>query len=128
MTTAKGDKVVSLEQSREMEDTVNGLPAQPSTPTQSLSQSQAKYEREIDSDSDYTDHDTLGLHYDDEANKGGVLPNATFSIGGISAITTPTTVPFQSIKIPKPISVFEIQTCPRTFIGIHHDLVRGILY
>jgi len=121
----KGDKVVSLEQSREMEDTINGLPLQPkpSTPTQSLSQSQAKQiseDEEIDSDSDYTDHDTLGLHYDDEANKGGVLPHATASIGGISAITTPTTVPFQSIKIPKPISVLD----PNMPSNLHWDPSR----
>ena len=49
---------------------------------------------------EYTEHDTLGLHDNDKPNKGGVLPNATASIEGeISAITTPTTVPFQSIKI-----------------------------
>ena len=57
---------------------------------------QSKHDKDKDdSDSEYTDHDTLGLHYYDEANKGGVLPNATASIGGVSALTTPTTVPFQ---------------------------------
>ena len=130
--TREEDEVVSLEQSRETEDTntINGLLLQPkpSTPTQ-LSQSQVKYDEDKeeidsddsdDSDSEYTDHDTLGLHYDDEANKGGVLPNATSSIGGVSALTTPTTVPFQSIKIPKPISVLD----PNMPSNLHWDPSR----
>ena len=122
--TREEDEVVSIEQSLETNDTVNGLPPQtkPSTPTHSLSQSKYDEDKEdFDSDdSDYTDHDTLGLHYDDEANKGGVLPNATSSIGGVSAITTPTTVPFQSIKIPKPISVLD----PNMPSNLHWDPSR----
>ena len=48
----KGDEVVSIEQSLETEDTVNGLPLQPKplTPTQSVSQSQAKQISKDDED------------------------------------------------------------------------------
>lgn len=52
------------------------------------------------SSSSYTEHDTLGLHYDDEPNKGGVLPNATASIkGGVSVITQPEMFPVNHVKI-----------------------------
>ena len=34
-------------------------------------------------------HDTLGIHYEDEPQTGGVLPDATKSVGSISAITSP---------------------------------------
>ena len=81
----------SSEQSEEPEDTAE-LPPQPTTPTRSLQSQQH------DNDSE-SDHDTLGLHWDDEPNEGGVLPNATSKVCVI--FTRGTIVPFQSIKIPK---------------------------
>ena len=53
----------------------------------------------IDNDDD-TEHDTLGLLWDDEPNSGGVLPNADRSIGTVSALTTPELFPLNQIKIP----------------------------
>ena len=55
--------------------------------------------------SDYVDesYDTLGLHWKDEPREGGVLPNATQSLGGVSDITTPEHyIPCAHIKIPLP--------------------------
>jgi len=73
------------------------LPPQPSTPPSLQSSEQIVSD---DNDSEYsTDHDTLGLHWEDEANKGGVLPNATSNVCVI--YTKGNIVPFQSIKIPK---------------------------
>lgn len=94
------DVVNSSEQSEEAEDTAE-LPPQPSTPTRSLQSESSKQNggEGEDNDSESSDHDTLGLHWDDEANKGGVLPNATSSVCVI--YTRGTIVPFQSIKIPK---------------------------
>ena len=91
------DVVNSSEQSEEAEDTAE-LPPQPSTPTQSLQSSKQNGGEGEDNDSE-SDHDTLGLHWEDEANKGGVLPNATSNVCVI--YTRGTIVPFQSIKIPK---------------------------
>ena len=56
--------------------------------------------------SDYVDksYDTLGLHWEDEPREGGVLPNATQSLGGVSDITSPEHyIPCAHIKIPLPI-------------------------
>lgn len=93
------DVVNSSEQSEEAEDTAELIiPPQPSTPTQSLQSSKQNGGEGEDNYSE-SDHDTLGLHWDDEANKGGVLPNATSSVCVI--YTRGTIVPFQSIKIPK---------------------------
>ena len=50
-----------------------------------------------------SDYDTLGLHWNDEPQEGGVLPNAEESIeGGVSAITTPEHyIPLAQIKVPQ---------------------------
>ena len=46
-------------------------------------------------------HDTLGIHYEDEPQTGGVLPDATKSVGSISAITTPLHyIPTPQIIVP----------------------------
>eukprot|EP00578_Thalassiosira_sp_NH16_P023676 CAMPEP_0181082736 /NCGR_PEP_ID=MMETSP1071-20121207/3781_1 /TAXON_ID=35127 /ORGANISM="Thalassiosira sp., Strain NH16" /LENGTH=743 /DNA_ID=CAMNT_0023164343 /DNA_START=105 /DNA_END=2336 /DNA_ORIENTATION=+ len=48
-----------------------------------------------------SDHNTLGLRWDDEPNLGGVHPNAERSVeGGVSAITTPELFPVNQIQIP----------------------------
>ena len=54
-------------------------------------------------DYDYESYDTLGLHVDEEPNKGGITPDSAKSIGGVSAITTPEMMPVNHIKIPLPI-------------------------
>jgi len=46
-------------------------------------------------------HDTLGIHYEDEPQTGGVLPDATKSVGSISAITSPLHyIPTPQIIVP----------------------------
>ena len=46
-------------------------------------------------------HDTLGIHYEDEPRTGGVLPDATKSVGSISAITSPLHyIPTPQIIVP----------------------------
>lgn len=91
------DVVNSSEQPEEPEDTADELPPQPTTcPSRSLQLSKQNVGEDNDSESD---HDTLGLHWEDEANKGGVLPNATSNVCVI--YTRGTIVPFQSLKIPK---------------------------
>jgi len=63
-------------------------------------------------DSEYTGtvHDTLGLHYDDQPETGGVLPGADRSVGSISTLTgSQHYVPLNQIKIPLD-SVAEIST------------------
>jgi hypothetical protein len=50
-------------------------------------------------DDDETEHDTLGLKWDDEPNLGGVLSKAERSVGAISEITTPELFPMNQIKI-----------------------------
>ena len=78
----------------------------PSTPTRTLQSSKQSVNSE-DNDSEYSsDHDTLGLHWEDEANKGGVLPNATSNVCVI--YTKGNIVPFQSIKIPKINELVEV--------------------
>ena len=68
--------------------------ARPSTETQDDDVNDI-YDDDISSE-----HDTLGLLWDDEPNCGGVLPNAERSIGTISALTTPELFPLNQIKIP----------------------------
>jgi len=59
-------------------------------------------------DTAFSSFDTLGLHVDEAPNKGGIKPNATKSIGSVSAITTPEMMPVNHIKIPLPTIVDEI--------------------
>lgn len=52
-------------------------------------------------DDEDTEHDTLGLLWDDTPNLGGVLSKAEQgSVGAISEITTPELFPMNQIKIP----------------------------
>jgi len=92
--------ISSSEQSKQPEEIeLPPQPSTPTTPTRTLQSSKQSVNSE-DNDSEYsTDHDTLGLHWEDEANKGGVLPNATSNVCVI--YTKGNIVPFQSIKIPK---------------------------
>jgi len=92
--------ISSSEQSQQPEDIeLPPQPSTPTTPTRSRSLQLSEQNVSEDNDSDSTDHDTLGLHWEDEANKGGVLPNATSNVCVI--YTKGNIVPFQSIKIPK---------------------------
>ncbi|KAL7448579.1 hypothetical protein ACHAWC_000739, partial [Mediolabrus comicus] len=59
----------------------------------------------IDDDDDETEHDTLGLKWDDEPNLGGVLSKAERSFGAISEITTPELFPMNQIKIPNQLEL-----------------------
>ena len=67
--------------------------ARPSTETQDDDVNDI-YDDDISSE-----HDTLGLLWDDEPNCGGVLPNAERSIGTVSALTTPELFPLNQIKL-----------------------------
>ena len=59
-----------------------------------------------DSD-DEPDYDTLGIHYDDDPEEGGVLPDAERSVGVVSEITSPSHyIPLGHVCVPAlPLSI-----------------------
>ena len=80
--------------------------SQPSPSPSQIDESDGNDDDEsIDDDGDETEHDTLGLKWDDRPNLGGVLSKAERSFGAISEITTPELFPMNQIKIPNQLEL-----------------------
>ena len=68
-----------------------------------------------------SEHDTLGIHCDDDPELGGVLPDAERSVGVVSAITSPSHyIPVNQVFVPGPalsLSIFN-EEVPSTNVNV----------
>ena len=68
-----------------------------------------------------SEHDTLGIHCDDDPELGGVLPDAERSVGVVSAITSPSHyIPVNQVCVPGPALSLSIlnEEVPSTNVNV----------
>ena len=69
-----------------------------------------------------SEHDTLGIPFDENPERGGVLPDAERSVGGVSDITSPSQyVPLNQVYAPLPtLSILSEDAMSTNVVGGEH--------
>jgi len=81
---------------------------------------------QVSDDSRSSKYDTLGIPCDDDPELGGVLPGAERSVGGVSAITSPSHyIPLNQVCVPAlPLSILnEGEVLSTNLVGREHSSV-----